>query len=220
MTLSFAPDGTDIRGGASGLFGKLGPATDTWSGRSSCAFQSWAGQSNINISVVSDAGVPFGNRLVQSRAMPGTGTSASTPWPLGPDQLAVTAPFDLFGGWGGEVILNTDQAFDVGGKDGAYDLFTVFLEEAGHALSLANSAAAGSAMSGLYTGPVSGPSADDVSCVQALYGTREADQFDSPVGGGTVLATPRLTFVNDLRPGCPVWTEPWGPAGWPSRPGT
>src|SRR5262249_47074142 len=62
LTLSFAPDGTQIAGHASSLFQSLNakqPA-DVWQREVLQAFQTWAVQANINVGMVSDGGQAFG----------------------------------------------------------------------------------------------------------------------------------------------------------------
>ena len=58
LTLSFAPDGTMIGGNASNLFQTLNAIapTQTWETVILRAFQTWAAQANINLSVVADNG--------------------------------------------------------------------------------------------------------------------------------------------------------------------
>ena len=62
LTLSFAPDGTQVGGNSSNLFqtmSALGP-TATWQTAILRAFETWAVQANMNIGVISDQGLPFG----------------------------------------------------------------------------------------------------------------------------------------------------------------
>jgi len=146
MTISFAPDGTDVNGAPSQLFQELGGlGTATWQREILRAFQTWAVQSNINLSVVSDNGKPFGE----------DGPGQGNPWygdirvgaaALGEGELAVSTPFDLFGRWSGDVLLNTSHSFSVGGGSDTYDLYTVMLQEAGHVFGIGNNPDAASAM--------------------------------------------------------------------------
>ena len=63
LTLSFAPDGTDVGGTRSNLFGTLGAAmpAGVWQQEVVRAFQTWAQYGNLNVSVVSDNGSAFGS---------------------------------------------------------------------------------------------------------------------------------------------------------------
>src|SRR3954467_10184085 len=62
LSLSFAPDGTAAAGQASALFQTLGPRAPAavWQREILRAFQTWAVESNINVGVVADGGLPFG----------------------------------------------------------------------------------------------------------------------------------------------------------------
>src|SRR4051794_11708132 len=64
LTLSFAPDGTATKAGPSSLFQKLGGTgtTAAWQREVLRAFQSWAAQANINISIAADGGQALGTR--------------------------------------------------------------------------------------------------------------------------------------------------------------
>src|SRR5438093_6491411 len=62
LTLSFAPDGTRVGDRISALFQTLSsrPATSNWQLAILRAFQTWAINANINLSVIGDGGQPFG----------------------------------------------------------------------------------------------------------------------------------------------------------------
>src|SRR5262249_26455076 len=62
LTLSFAPDGTQVGNQPSQLFRLLNAVapTATWQTAILRAFQSWAAPTNINLSVVPDSGDPLG----------------------------------------------------------------------------------------------------------------------------------------------------------------
>jgi len=182
VTLSFAPDGTNVSGVQSDLssyLADLGPAARLNVLR---AFQTWAIHANLNVGLVGDGGqafssggaiqgdARFGDIRIGGRALAG-------------DVLTVTAPFNLFGTNSGNVVLNTSAG--VGTKR---DLFTVFLQEAGHSFGVGNSADVSSAMYEWYQGARTGLSAADISAIQALYGARSADAFEGGIGNGT-LAT-------------------------------
>src|SRR5438270_7363056 len=138
LTISFAPDGTLVRGNPSDLFNDLLPAQGPdWQREALRAFQTWAAQANINLAVVPDTGVPFGTPgPIQGDPRHGDIRLGATN--LGTAELAATTPFDLFGGWSGSVLLNTAKPIAVGGTNGSADLYTVLLQEAGHAFGLGN----------------------------------------------------------------------------------
>ena len=199
LTLSFAPDGTDVAGGQSDLFRTLDALmpTATWQGEIVRAFQTWAAQGNVNVHVVSDNGAAFGS------AGPAQGSSyygdvRIAARPLSDNVLAVTNPFDLFGTWSGEMVFNSAKLFAQGNVAGRYDLFTVAAQESGHALGLGNSADPASVMYEYYGGARAGLSAGDVAAIQKLYGVRTADAFDlSGAGNNTLASADALTIVND-----------------------
>src|SRR5207244_3728623 len=93
--------------------------------------------------------------------------------------LAGAAPFEYSGStWTGDVILNSSVNFGVGNGGAAYDLYSVLLHEAGHVFGLDhNTADPQSVMREAYAYHT-GLSASDVSALQALYGVREADDYE------------------------------------------
>src|SRR5437773_11552113 len=103
LTLSFAPDGTAVGGGPSALFAEFGslPTAD-WQSEVLRAFQTWAAQTNINLSVVGDSGTAFGAPgPVQGSTSHGDIRIGATELSAG--ELAISTPFDLFSVWSGSV---------------------------------------------------------------------------------------------------------------------
>src|SRR5262249_20103591 len=134
ITLSFAPDGTMISGQASTLttvLDAIGPQSRFELLR---AFQTWVANANLHVGIVADGGQDF-SAGGAGQGVPRFGDIRIGARPLASDILALTAPFNLFGTNSGNIALNAGANFDLGGN-GAYDLFTVFLQEAGHAFSL------------------------------------------------------------------------------------
>jgi hypothetical protein len=175
ITVSFAPDGTDVAGGQSNLSSALGGmgAESVWKAEITRAFQTWAAVTNVNFAVVSDNGAGFGT-AGPVQGSPNYGDIRISARPLSDNVLAVTTPFDLFSSWAGEMVINSHKLFGKGGSAGTYDLYTVALQEAGHALGLDNSPDTASAMFTTYTAPHTGLAASDVAAVQKLYGARVA----------------------------------------------
>lgn len=73
----------------------------------------------------------------------------------------------------GQVHLCADETWAVGGGDGAFDMFTVFIHEIGHALGLEHSLDPDAVMAPSYMGGVTELTADDIESVQRLYGNTD-----------------------------------------------
>jgi len=198
LSLSFAPDGTAISGVGSNLSG-LGGAfggLDAAKLEVLRAFQTWAVNANLNVGIVGDTGAPFGSAgAVQND--PRFGDIRVGGRALAGDVVAITAPFSLLTPNSGDLILNTAKTFALGNVTAAYDLFTVALQEAGHAYGMGNSTDAASVMFEQYQGARAGLSGGDVASVQGLYGARTGDAYEGTAGNGT-LAT-AATFANGLE---------------------
>ena len=184
LTLSFAPDGTPIAGHSSGLFAALDPQQDTatWQSEILQAFQTWAVQANINISLVPDSGLAFGTPG-PSQHDPRFGDIRIGGQSMSPDVMAITVPGDpnVSGSWTGDVLFNTQEEF---GQHGGPDLFSVALHEAGHALGLDDSSDPTSVMYTNYQDTQS-LSPGDIAAIQALYGVRAPDLHEGSGGNNT-----------------------------------
>lgn len=172
LTLSFAPDGTDVAGRGSTLFSYLnqvGP-TEQWQQAILDGFQSWAIHTNADVAEVPDGGQPFGvagRTLGDSRF----GDVRVGAVPMRPGVYAVAVSRGVISGtWSGDLLFNS--RVNLASID---EVFRVALHEAGHVFGLEHSAAPNSAMynSGLPT--VSQPSLDDLEAIWAQFGQRAAD---------------------------------------------
>src|SRR5262245_50397176 len=194
LTLSFAPDGTALGAESSRLFSLLNAIapTSVWQLEILRAFQTWAVNANINLSVVADSGVAFGSAgAPQGDARFGDIRLAALAMPLDAEE-AHAAPFQADAGtWSGDVTLNSAVSFGVNGA-GQYDLFTVLLHEAGHVLGLDHIADTSSVMYPNYLGPRTGLGAVDVADLQAIYGARTADSFEGPTGNNEISTATAL----------------------------
>src|SRR5262245_34884680 len=212
LTLSFVPDGTATASAMSSLFGTLDALapTSTWQREVLRAFQTWAVNANINIGLVSDSGLPLGTTGAPE-GDPRFGDIRIAAEPLSPGVLALVSPFDYLAGTrSGDVRLNS-LAFSADATP--YDVFSVFLHEAGHVFGLDHSDDPASPLYEIYAGVRSGLTPDDIANLQALYGARSADAFDvkrsndtlpsatalTPSGPSSVMtATADLTTLGDI----------------------
>ena len=139
LTLSFEPDGTSINGSGSNLFSSFNRSmtTSTWEKQILKAFQTWAVQSNLNIGISFDGGQANG---VAGGPIEDAALATSRSWwtvAASTTGLVETSPFSVLSGtWSGDSIINTADPFSAGGVSGTYDLFTAYLQEAGHVFDL------------------------------------------------------------------------------------
>ncbi|MFO0841258.1 MAG: matrixin family metalloprotease [Gemmataceae bacterium] len=199
LTLSFAPDGTDVGQQTSDLYQTLNSAapTGTWQLQVLQAFQQWAREANVNIGLVSDGGQPLGSPG-KPLSDPRFGDIRIAGASYGKSVLAFSSPFDVLATtWSGDVRVNAPLFQSAGEKP--YDLFTAMLQEAGHTLGIGNSTDPGSVMYEEYLGTRANLSADDIASVQALYGVRRADAFEGAGGNETLATASRLRLIEDAN---------------------
>jgi predicted Zn-dependent protease len=165
LTLSFAPDGTNISGASSNLFSSLSLSASSaaWEQTILRAFQTWAVYTKVNIGVVGDDGSAFGTAgAVQGDTRFGDIRVGAQ---LLPSPAVATTSFVVPGStWSGDMVLNTSYMF--GSETGQYDLFTVALHEAGHVFGLQDSTDTSSVMYAQYRGVYTGLMATDVALIQ------------------------------------------------------
>jgi hypothetical protein len=190
LTISFAPDGTDVGGTTSNLFAALGAVNPNWQREVLRAFQSWAALANIDVALVPDNGQPFGTggsrqgdpRFGDIRV----GGAVSTGETLG---AAVPPDATFAGTWAGDVLLNTSLSFS---GPSARDLYSIALHEAGHALGLVHSPSAASVMNETLSRRFIGLFGSDVTALTNIYGVRVSDRWEGPTGDNSLRSAARL----------------------------
>ncbi len=193
LTLSFAPDGTATPLGSSSLSQTMASAGSAaaWQREVLRAFQSWAAVTNVNVGLVADSGLPFGS----AGAVQGDGRFGDVrigAGPLSTDEVAAASPFSWTGTtYSGDVQFGSGRTYRIGNYAGTYDVFSVAAHEAGHALGLDHSTAAGAVMDAGYAYHT-GLSADDVARIRAIYGVRAPDPYDAAGGNDTAAKATAL----------------------------
>jgi hypothetical protein len=205
VTISFLPDGTNLGGVSSDLFTQFNAAfgaTAAWENVILSAAQTWAAQTNLNITVVADNGADSGSGNYEQGdpnfgdiRIGGFDMQDSNALALG----YMPPPVNNFS-VAGDITFNTGQIFNINGLD--YDLYTVALHEFGHAFGLDHSATTAAVMYPTYQGADYGLYADDVAGIRAIYSqgnARSPDPFDAAAGNGTFAAASDITsYINGI----------------------
>lgn len=171
LTLSFAPDGTQVAGYTSALYSKFAGLLSAaeMERQIITAFQHWARRSNLNVGVVADGGDPFGSPgPTQGDARFGDIRLGAIP--MAPDVFAVTLRNDsmISGTWSGDVLFNSNAIFP-----SIRDFYSVILHEAGHIFGLEHSTDPLSAMHATNRN-ISITQTDTLN-LRAIYGARNLD---------------------------------------------
>lgn len=200
LTLSFAPDGTAVGSYANQLnqFLNTQIGNGNWQQEILRAVQTWAVNANVNVSVTDDGGQPFGAPgVIQGDTRFGDLRVAA--YPLSETAAALEQPFDAAGGtWSGDLSFNSNLIFDPR-QTGSFDLFSIALHEAGHALGLGHSSNTSSPMYPAYRGVRAGLSAEDVSRIQSLYGVRAPDRYEGSQGNDSFERASQLLIVDGVN---------------------
>jgi hypothetical protein len=204
LTLSFAPDGTAIapysqqslgEGYVNSLFGKLASVgtPDAWKTEILRAFQTWAVEANINIGLVNEQGRDFGAPQLVPNTID-SGDIRIGAYPQTAEVIATNSPYNILtGSWAGDVFLNTNYNFSIGGAEGTCDLFSALLDESGNVFGMPDVSEHGAALFGSYEGVKMGLASSDIASIQALYGARAPDAYEGDGGNQTLSTASALT---------------------------
>jgi hypothetical protein len=209
ITYSFVPDGTNIGGSPSNLFGALASEGITQA-QVETAFEKaaaeWQLYANVNLVLVSDNGEAYGATGDQ-QGDPNVGDIR-----IGGSSLSGSILGEAFyppptngGTLSGDIVMNTSQSWSVSG--GNYDLETVALHEIGHALGMGHSTVTSPwpVMAPTYNGVDQALTTDDQQGIQSIWGTRTAasnsssstaQNITSLLNGLNQVALPNLAIAN------------------------
>jgi len=198
ITYSIAPDGVFWDHGTNNLNASFNAKFGTsgiWERQLALALATWESVANINIVPVSDGpydlntlglaqGDPrFGDIRFGGYSFPDTTiTLAQTSFP--PPQGSTAA---------GDVEINTSMNYNIGST---YDLCSVVLHETGHSLGLDEAPNPAEVMAIDYGGLRTGLEPGDIAGIQAIYGARTLDSYQSQ-GIGVGFGTP-INLSNNL----------------------
>ncbi len=187
ITYSIAPDGVFWDHGSNNLnatFNARFGTSGSWERQIALALATWESVANINIAPVADGPFDlntlglaqgdsrFGDIRLGGYSFPDTTvTLAQTYFP--PPQGSTAA---------GDVEINTSMNYNIGST---YDLYSVMLHETGHSLGLNEAPNPAEVMATDYGGLRTGLEPGDIAGIQAIYGARTLDGYQSQgIGGG------------------------------------
>jgi hypothetical protein len=184
MSMSFAPDGTDVGGSPSVMFQTMAAdgisSVANWETQIVRAVQTWVANTNISVGIVSDSGDAFGSAgAVQGDTRFGDIRIAARP--LSSGAVAESSPFTWNGStWAGDIVFNSNYKFGIGNSKQFYDVFSVALHEVGHVLGIDDNSVNPSAAMYQSYHYLTGLDSTDIASVQSIYGgARAPDQYDA-----------------------------------------
>ncbi len=190
LSVSFAPDGTDIGGEPSALFEAFNQVATPreWKETILRAFQTWAMHTTINLGVVNDGGQPFGIAGPRTED-PRFGDIRIGARPLVGDVMAlgVSQNAIVAGTWAGDVIFDSEEKFE-----SLDEIFAVALHEAGHVFGVSHSDDAKSPMHSHAEPTVSELTPADIEAVRDRHGSRIDDIHEGPRNNNTLRTATSL----------------------------
>ena len=179
LSISFAPDGTEIDGNSNQLFASMETiATEgVWQEAIVDAFQTWAHETNGDIFVTSDSGDDFG---IQGRTVGDDrfGDIRIGAIPLRNEVFAIGVSRGFVAGtWSGDVLFNSElfsanAANPIASID---DVLRIAMHEAGHVYGFDDSTDPNHVMHDTGIPQVSQPSAAELDELWARFGMRSPD---------------------------------------------
>jgi Matrixin len=191
ITYSIAPDGVWWDHGINNLnatFNAKFGTSGIWERQIALALATWESVANINIVPVSDGPYDL-NTLGLAQGDPRFGDIRFGGYPFLDTTITLAQtyfPPPNGSTAAGDVELNTSMNFNIGST---YDLYSVVLHETGHSLGLNEAPNPAEVMATDYGGLRTGLEPGDIAGIQAIYGARTLDSYQSQ-GIGVGLGDP------------------------------
>ena len=191
ITYSIAPDGVFWDHGTNNLnatFNAKFGTSGIWERQIALALATWESVANINIVPVSDGPYDL-NTLGLAQGDPRFGDIRFGGYPFLDTTITLAQtyfPPPNGSTAAGDVELNTSMNFNIGST---YDLYSVVLHETGHSLGLNEAPNPAEVMATDYGGLRTGLEPGDIAGIQAIYGARTLDSYQSQ-GIGVGLGDP------------------------------
>ena len=196
LSLSFAPDGTDVAGQPSSLFASFDQVAGraNWQAAILSAFQTWTQHTNADIGIVTDRGDAFGS-AGKTQGDQRFGDIRVAAIPLQDGVFALSIPQDVVSGtWVGDIIFNSRADLD-----SVEEIFAVSLHEAGNVLGLQDNSNPNSPLfSGNGIPSAVEPTAADIAALESIFGQRVPDLNESDDSNDAFDDATRIRFTDEL----------------------
>ena len=174
LTVSFAPNGTQIFNQASSLFSAFSSILTPEQIQDSIltAFSTWGRNGNLDVGLVNDSGDAFGvSGSPYGDPRFGDVRIGAIPLPGDINAIAIGQEDFVVGTWAGEILFNSNASIQ-----DAEDFFATALHEVGHVLGLGHTNDPNRAMHRFSNRTTLHPL--DIAEFKSLYGTRALDRND------------------------------------------